>query len=208
MKKIPVVLAVLISLNVNAQKSFEKNANVVAFGLDLGYYNYTSRVLSSPKSETNPAANKMLNLHYERAVINWLGVGAKVQLCDYFTSEDSITHTKPSVKAIDGSLVINAHFVRSKRVDMLAGFNLGYSYMNYEARDQAISGAKGGGLMYDIHLQPRFYFGDHIGMFINLAYTHYGYENMDFKNIYTSYSDALSLKGGGVNFGFGFQGKF
>jgi len=199
---------ILSSISVKAQKSFEKNVNVFAFGLDLGYYNYTSKIASSTKSESNPALNKMLNLQYERGILNWLGVGAKVQLCDYVTSKDTITNSKPSVKAIDGNVVINAHFLRSKRVDMLAGFNIGYSHMNYEARDQAISSATGGGLTYDIHLQPRFYFGDHIGMFINLAYAHYAYKNMDFKNTYTTASDILDLTGGGMNFGFGFQAKF
>ena len=38
MKKISILLVLIISLQVNAQKSFEKNANVVAFGLDLGIY--------------------------------------------------------------------------------------------------------------------------------------------------------------------------
>jgi hypothetical protein len=208
MKKIVAVLVFLISLNVNAQKSFEKNANVIAFGLDLGVYNYVSKVATNPTSNSSAAVNKMLSLQYERGILNWLGIGAKVQLSDYFTSTDSVTHSKPSVKAIDGTLVVNAHFLRSKRVDMLAGVNFGYSHMNWEARDQAISGAKGGGLVFDLHLQPRFYFNNHIGMFINLAYVHYGYKNMDFQNTFTTYNDILSLTGGGVNFGFGFQGKF
>jgi hypothetical protein len=191
-----------------SEKSFEKNTNVVAFGLDLGLYNYTSRVQSNSTSDNSPALNKMLSLHYERGVMNWLGVGAKIQLSDYFTETDSVTHTKPSVKAIDATALVNAHFVRSKHVDMLAGFNIGYSYLNWEARDEFISGATGGGLVFDIHVQPRFYFGKHIGMFINLAYVNYSYNNMDFKNTYTNYVDVLSLKGGGVNFGIGFQGKF
>ncbi|MBK8366083.1 MAG: hypothetical protein IPL10_01365 [Bacteroidetes bacterium] len=208
MKKIAAIVVLIISLQVNAQKSFEKNANVVAFGLDLGLYNYTSKIATSPTSESNPALNKMLSLHYERGVLNWLGIGAKVQLCDYFTEKDTVTNSKPSFKALDATLLVNAHFVRSKRVDMLAGFNVGYSTMNWDAKDQYISGAKGGGLVYDLHLQPRFYFGDHIGMFINLAYVHYSYKNMDFQNTLFNASDILDLTGGGVNFGFGLQAKF
>jgi hypothetical protein len=208
MKKIIAVLIVLVSLSLSAQKSFEKKSNVIGFGLDLGIYNYTSKVASNPKSSSSAAANKMLSLHYERGVLNWLGLGAKVQLSDYFTSEDTVTHSKPSIKAIDATLLVNAHFLRSKRVDMLAGFNVGYSHMNWEAKDQAISGATGGGLTFDLHLQPRFYFGDHIGMFINLAYVNYSYKNMDFQNTFTTYNDVLELTGGGVNFGIGLQGKF
>ena len=57
-------------------------------------------------------------------------------------------------------------------------------------------------------MQPRFYFGDHIGMFINLAYVNYSYKNLDFKNTVTQIPDVLDLTGGGVNFGIGLQAKF
>lgn len=208
MKKIIACIVLLSSANLVAQISFEKKANVISLGADLGVYDYTSKVQSNPTSSHSGAANKMLYLGYERGVLNWLGIGAKVQLSDYFTSTDSITHTKPSVKALDASILVNAHILRTKRVDLIGGFNIGYSTLSYEARDQYISGAKGGGLLYDFHLQPRFYFGKHIGMFINLSYIHYDYKNMEFSNIYTKVPDALNLTGGGVNFGFGFQGKF
>ncbi len=208
MKKIIFAFAVLSSITLSAQKSFEKNTNVIAFGGDLGIYSYTSKVASNPKSDHSAAANKMLSLHYERGVLNWLGVGAKVQYSDYFTSTDSVTHSKPSIKAFDITALVNAHFVRAKYVDMLGGFNIGYSHMNWEARDQAISGATGGGLTYDIHIQPRFYFGKYVGMFMNLAYVHYAYRNMDFTNTFTKYNDILDLTGGGINFGIGIQGKF
>jgi len=201
-------LVVLTSINAFAQKSFEKNTNVIAFGADLGLYNYTSKVATNPRSSESASLNKTLSLHYERGVLNWLGVGAKIGLNDYFTEKDSITGNKASVKAIDASLLVNAHFVRAKYVDMLGGFNIGYSYMNYSAGDEFISNAKGGGLMYDIHIQPRFYFGKHVGMFINLAYIHYSYNHMDFTNTFTRLDDVVSLNGGGVNFGLGIQGKF
>ncbi len=198
----------LITLQANAQKSFEKNTNVIAFGADLGLYGYRSKVATDPQSNTTAALNKTLSLHYERGILNWLGLGAKVGISDYITGTDSVTHTKASIQAIDASLLVNAHFVRAKYVDMLGGFNIGYSHINWEARDQYVSNATGGGLMYDIHIQPRFYFGNHVGMFINLAYIHYTYPNMDFTNTSTHLSDILDLRGGGVNFGLGLQAKF
>lgn len=207
-KNILASLAFIAVLPVTAQKSFEKNTNVIAFGADLGLYNYTSKVATNPRSSSDPALNKTLSLHYERGVLNWLGVGAKVGISDYFTERDSISGDKAKVQAFDASLLVNAHFVRAKYVDMLGGFNIGYSNMNYSAGDQYISNAKGGGLMYDIHIQPRFYFGKHVGMFINLAYIHYSYNNMDFTNTFTRLNDAVNLNGGGINFGLGIQGKF
>ncbi len=207
-KQLIIATALLSAISSTAQKSFEKKTNVIGFGADLGIYNYQSRVGSTNSTSSSAAANKMLSLLYERGVTNWLGLGAKVQLSDYFTETDSATGTKPSVKAIDATLLVNAHFVKTKHVDLLTGFNIGYSNLNWEARDAYISQAQGGGLVFDLHLQPRFYFGDHVGMFLNLAYTHYGYKNMDFTNIYTQESDILDLVGGGVNFGIGLQAKF
>jgi hypothetical protein len=208
MKKIILIASVFIVVNLNAQKSFEKKTNVIGFGLDLGVYNYVSTIGSSNSASTSRAANKMLSLQYERGILNWLGIGAKVQLSDYFTEKDAVTGAKPSVKAIDASILVNAHFIRSKHVDMLAGFNVGYSHLNWEARDANISAANGGGMALDFHIQPRFYFGNHVGMFINLAYVNYNYQNMDFTNTKSKINDILDLKGGGVNFGFGLQGKF
>lgn len=207
-KSILASIAVCSTLSAFAQKSFEKNTNVIAFGADLGLYNYTSKVATNPRSTASASLNKTLSLHYERGVLNWLGIGAKVGISDYFTETDSITGNKAKVQAIDASLLVNAHFVRAKYVDMLGGFNVGYSHMNYSAGDEFISNAKGGGLMYDIHIQPRFYFGKHVGMFINLAYIHYSYNHMDFTNTFTRLDDVVSLNGGGVNFGLGIQGKF
>ncbi len=208
MKKIIFVLCILSSVSLLAQKSFEKKTNVIGFGADLGIYNYTSTIKSYSVSNTDKAANKMLSLQYERGILNWLGVGAKVLISDYFTETDSITHEKPSVQALDATILVNAHFVRVKYVDMFAGFNIGYSTLNWEARDQFISKAQGGGLVYDLHLQPRFYFGKHIGMSVNLGYVNYNYQGLDFTNIVTNLPGVLDLKGGGVNFGIGLQGKF
>jgi hypothetical protein len=207
-KKIILFALAFIASAGYSQKSFEQNTNVIAFGADLGLYKYTSKVATNLRSESSGALNKTLSLHYERGVLNWLGVGLKLGMSDYFTEKDSITGDKPKVNSIDASVLVNAHFVRAKYVDMLGGFNVGYSSMNWSAGDQYISNAKGGGLMYDIHIQPRFYFGKYVGMFINLAYIHYSYNHMDFTNTFTSLNDVLSLKGGGINFGLGLQGKF
>jgi hypothetical protein len=208
MKKVMAILIIISSVNMMAQKSFLKKTNVFYIGGDLGIYDYMSKVGSSATSSSSRAANKMLNFSYERGVKNWLGIGVKLQLCDYFTSTDSATKTKPSVKAVDGLVIVNVHIIKRKHLDLLIGTNVGYSNLNWEARDQYISAAKGGGITFDTHIQPRFYFGKHIGMFANLAYTYYDYKNMDFTNSFSKVSDILDLTGGGVNFGIGLQVKF
>jgi hypothetical protein len=208
MKKIIAIAFALNVFQVNAQKSFERGTNVISAGADLGAYDYVSKVNSSNLSSTSKAANKSLSIQYERGIRNWLGFGAKVQWVDYFTENDPISGNKPSVKSFDGTLFLNLHLVRTNHFDLLAGFNLGYSQINWEARDANISSANGGGSVLDFHIQPRFYFGNHVGMFVNLSYLNYNYTNMDFTNSKSQANDILDLKGGGVNFGLGLQAKF
>jgi hypothetical protein len=208
MKKIIAIVLLLNAIQGNAQKSFERGTNVISAGADLGVYDYVSKINSSSLSSTSKAANKSLSLQYERGIRNWLGFGAKVQMVDYFTKKDSILGNKPSVKSFDGIIFLNFHFARTNRFDMLAGFNLGYSQINWEARDASITEANGGGSVLDFHIQPRFYFGNHVGMFVNLSYLNYNYTNIDFTNSTSQANDVLDLKGGGVNFGLGLQAKF
>lgn len=208
MKKIILIGLIASMSSLNAQKSFEKKANVFCVGLDLGLYNYVSTIASTNSSKTSSAKNRSLSFVYERGVCNWLGIGAKFQMSNYFTEKDSATGEKPTVKAVDGTIIINTHFIKTRRFDFVAGFDVGYSSINWNAKDSFVSGANGGGLTYDFHIQPRFYFGNHFGMFVNLAYANYNYQNLDFKNTAVNLKDVLDLNGAGTNIGFGLQVKF
>ncbi len=189
-------------------RSFDKNINVIALGVDAGVYVYRSVYKTNNTKDTSGALNRTFSLQYERGILKWLGVGAKFGYSNYYSEVDSVTGTKPTFRAFDVSLLVNAHFIRAKYVDMFGGFNIGYSNLTYNARDQYVSGAQGGGVVFDLHIQPRFYFGKYVGVFLNLAYIHYSYPSIDFQNTYTRQSDALDLRGGGVNLGIGIQGRF
>lgn len=210
------ILAVILSgwiCFVNAQtpqeeRCFHKNAKVISLGANVGIVNYTSKELSNGKTSGNLAANSQYYLQFEYGLFNWLGVGIKGQYCNYVTQKDTATNTVPQVTSIDLSAVINAHILRTKHCDLLTGFNFGYSSFTYDVRNTNGSTAYGGGLMYDIHFQSRFYFGKHFGIFLNLAYAGYSYPSLTLKDNQNTYNEQLKLGGGGMTFGAGLQVKF
>ncbi len=111
----------------------------------------------------------------------------------------------PVAKAKDLMLVINAHFLRKKRVDLLGGFDLGYSGFKYSSNNLKHGIAKGGGLVYDFHLTPRIYFSDHFGMYMNFSYISYSYPKLKVQDDDRKYTDYLKYLGSGVNIAIGFQ---
>ena len=210
MKHLFLSFFVLLALVIKAQ-SFQKKTNVISFGADVGLYNYVSEIKSYPTSSQLSATNQMVNLQFERGIKNWLGLGAQIKLSQYATAKNTLTSSNPSVQALDAIILLNAHIIRVKRLDLLAGINVGYSSLtalNLETANQLVSKTEGGGLTYDAHIQPRFYILKHLGIFVNLAYVNYNYKNLDFTNNTSKISDVLNLKGGGTNIGFGLQVMF
>lgn len=210
MKKLVCALLVCLVFDGSSQVSFEKKSIVIDLNANFGIYNTVgsdSTARATGKSKSDKAAPYGFALGVEYGVLNWLGIGLKGQSCTYLTSTDSVTHTRPVAKAKDIMLVINAHFLRKKRVDLLAGFDIGYSGFKYSSNDVKHGIAKGGGLVYDFHLTPRIYFSDHFGMFMSLSYISYSYPKLKIHDDDRKYTDYLKYTGSGINIAIGLQVK-
>jgi hypothetical protein len=90
---------------------------------------------------------------------------------------------------------------------MPISFMIGYSNFKYDANnpnpvDNLI--ATDNGLNYGISLIPRFYFGNHIGVFLNLGYMGYNYPSISISsNLNQLDYSKFSIKGDGGNIGVG-----
>ncbi len=211
MKKILSLIIVCLAFNGLSQVSFSKKAFVVDLNANFGIYN-TKAQDSTQRAKGHVNEDKAVPygfaLGLEYGVLNWLGIGLKGQAITYLTSKDSVSGLTPSVKSKDIALVVNAHLLRKKRFDLVFGGDLGYSGIKFETHDNKLTVAKGGGLMYDLHLTPRLYFGNHFGMFFNLAYAGYGYNKLKVSDNVRTYTDHINLKASGVSYAIGFQVKF
>ncbi len=230
MKKFTFVFAgILLLLNtVKAQdKAFHKGSIVFDLGIGVNVYKtqiqdqYNSLVINGgnlntvriKKDTSSKAGSAIYPLTIEYGLKNWLGIAAKVSYSSYFGTKDSVTGIKSAVRSIDGGIMLNLHLIKTKRFDMPIGLSLGYSNFKVDSKDSINSIAKANGLYYGFAMVPRIYFGEHIGLSINLGYTAYTYPNILFSNkndsnVNDNNDRKFNLKANGVNIGVGLLVKF
>ena len=222
MKKITLTVAALlifIGISSAQDKAFKKGD--ITANLGVGWAIYGTKLHSEATygttkvvdDTTDGAASVIYPLQGEYGVTNWLGIGARFALSNYFEETDSITGIKPKVRGIDADLVLNFHLVKSKRFDMPVQLLFGYSNFKINFNDPSHQIGKDNGLNYGIMLVPRIYFGDHVGMFFNLGYMGYSYPSIHFSNdtdsdLNDNNAWLFKLKGNGFNIGLGLVGKF
>ncbi|HWY11891.1 MAG TPA: hypothetical protein VN026_11230 [Bacteroidia bacterium] len=211
MKKLISALFVCLAVSGFSQVSFEQKAKVIDVNANFGVYNTISSdstARANGTTHSDKAAPYGFALGFEYGVLNWLGIGLKGQLCTYLTSKDAATGQTPKAQAKDLMLVINTHLLRKKHINLLAGFDFGYSGFKFSSNDTKNSIAKGGGYVYDLHLTPRLYFTNHLGMYMNLSYIGYGYPGLKISDNDRKYTDHLKFTANGVNVAIGFQVRF
>lgn len=225
MKKIILVLAG-IALFINSTKAQDKAFHKGVFIVDLGigvniYKTSTQDQYNSPvwngssfstirvkKDTTNGAGSAIYPLTIEYGLKNWLGIGAKVAYSNYFGTKDSVSGVKAAIRSIDAGIILNLHLIKTRRFDMPIGLSLGYSNFKVDNKDALNSTAKANGLNYGFAAVPRIYFGEHIGLSINLGYTVYTYPNILFSNkndsnVNDNNDRVFKLKASGGNIGVG-----
>jgi hypothetical protein len=210
MKKTLTLIICIVSLHVFSQSFhkgalvFDANTGIDVYGVK---YHYQLKNTNTTHDESNGAAAYNFNFGLEYGLFNWLGVGLRGKFDHYFTSQDSTTHTTPTVKGYEIALLVNAHVVHTNHFDLPIGFDLGYSHLNYFENDISNNQIYGNGSYFNIHINPRFYIG-RFGFNINTAVPFINYSNMTSNNaIYNQYILA-NWKAVGFSFGFGVQYRF
>lgn len=181
---------------------FQKNNFVVASGSGLGIYRTHIKELPNGTIESDTTGTVPYFLSFEYFPINRLSGGLQFGY-NHFIQGDS-AHGQ-TAKGIDLMLRCNFHFLTTKHIDMLIGPDFGYSHFGIKNNDLNNSGARGGGTVYGINFESRFYFGkgNRFGIFINVGYQNRTYPKGGFyDDTGTHYSD-FWLKLHGTNFGGG-----
>lgn len=190
-KKITFIAVLFATVNVFAQapeKSFYKGALVIDLNTGLDIYavkqhyelKYNGTTVQS-KDTVNAAGSHGPNFGIQYGILNWLGVGLKYKYDTYYTSPDKYTGIKPSVFGQEFGLVVDAHPVRVKHFDLITGFDLGYSSMNYHTHDLSGTNIYGSGSWFNLHLMPRFYIGP-VGLNININVPFIKYNHLTTSN--------------------------
>jgi len=153
----------------NAQ-SFEQGKNYVEFDLGLGLYTDVTndiRFNSFSRTYKDQAASTIIGLQYERAVTNVMGIGLRVASQKYL---DSAGKDNVDASNFDVGLVVYAHFLSAKKVDLYANLTLGLTSLKI---DDNRSSAKyeGNGSYVNLGLGARFFLGNSLYLSPKLEYS-------------------------------------
>lgn len=221
-KHILVIIGTVLFMSTIKAQSFHKGAIVIDLGAGLNISKttieeeYNSQIWTGSglttvriqKDTTDASAAAVYPLTVEYGVKNWLGIAGRVALSKYFSGADSANGVKVDARGIDAGVVFNLHLIKTKRFDMPIGVTLGYSNFKMTSNDALQSKAKDNGLNYGFAAVPRIYFGNHIGLSINLGYMVYTYPNLLFSNkndsnVNDNNDHEFKLKATGANIGVG-----
>jgi hypothetical protein len=165
------------------------------------------------KDTTDISGAFVFPLTVEYGLKNWLGIGGKVGYAKYFTNNDSLGNAESDIRGLDAGVIVNFHFIKVSKFDLPLGVCFAYSNFKMISNDSLQTIAKDNGFNYNFSANPRFYFGKHIGLSVNLGYTVYTYPSLLFSNKNDSNindNDDLrfKLKSSGGNIGVGLLVKF
>lgn len=170
--------AIFLSTSSLAQKSFEKRIKVIEPGIGLGLYKteFTDKSVPNAATENDSAGALLFPLGFEYGVLNWLGCGVKFSYNHYIANDDS-TAEREKARGLDFALFARAHALRTKRIDLFAGFDFGYSHFAYDANNYSDGRARAGGTYFGFNLNSRFYLGKVWGLRLFYNFDFYNYPN-------------------------------
>ena len=159
MKKIFVFSSILLlSIGLQAQ-SFEAGKNYVEIDFGLGLYTDVTNDISFngfSRTYKDQAASTIIGFQYERAVTNIIGLGLRFASQKYI---DSAGKDNVDASNFDVGLVVNAHFLSSKKVDLYANLTLGLTSLKIED-NRSNAEYEGNGSYANLGVGARFYIGN------------------------------------------------
>jgi len=211
MKKLLLILAVFGVTQLSAQ-SFYKGALVadLTTGVDIYVVKYHYALRSNTSIDTtvtDGAGSKSQTLGLEYGVLDWLGLGLRGKIDNYYTDKDKITGIKPSVKGFEVGALIDFHIARKEHFNFVTGFEVGYSNLLYKTNDPWGTEIYGSGSWFNFHITPRYYFG-RFGLEINLNVPIINYPNLTTSSKTINSYIVSSWKATGFGMNFGIQYRF
>jgi hypothetical protein len=186
------------------KSQIEQGNSVIDLSAKLGIYTdqFTLKGLSATKKGNTGSG--IYALGYEYMALNWLGLGLQLRYDKYIDSASQ----KQTTYSFNVPVYANIHFVRTEHIDLSAGASFGYSHFSINSNSAGNAQISGNGTLFDFHLTPRFFFGEHLGISIPIAYTFFNYSSLNYKDNAQTINDWGSLAVKGISFGLGVNYQF
>lgn len=159
-------------------KCFEKGSKVIEAGIGIGLYKtYVEDNKYPGVIDKDTAGAGLYPISFEYGILDWLGCGGKFNYSNYI--EDSTGKANgDSWRGIDFAATVRAHALRTRRIDLYAGIDFGFSNIAFNSTGNSGVIARGNGSYFSFNLNSRFYFGDHFGMRLFYNFDNYNYPSV------------------------------
>ncbi len=182
MKKIlSIAFGLLATLGLNAQ-SFQGGSLVIQAGAGIGGYGVTERfgLNNNVETDTDGTASTFFPIKVEYGLSELIGIGVFIKPGSFINDNDSTSdYETNSTMAIGADIGI--HLINGDRFDLYVApgigtstFKYGVNYTGYDAD------AKYAGLHYKVNVGMRKYFGEALGIFVDVGYNAYNYDVKSF----------------------------
>jgi hypothetical protein len=164
MRKLLLVLACCATVGfATGQKSFQGGSFVLNANLGFDgnvaneHYFYGPEANAQTLNGTANASDFSMGAEY--GLFNWLGIGAIGRIDNYYTQNNQVTQSTTAQGAADLGVTGNIHVIRWQHLDLLAGYDYGFSHFTYFTNDRDGVTSTSDGHWSDIHATGRVYFG-------------------------------------------------
>ncbi|HTB30760.1 MAG TPA: hypothetical protein VK808_01970 [Bacteroidia bacterium] len=193
------------SAQTSSSVSFQTGSLIVTANFGIDGYALKQHEVNNYNGQTydtnTGAASRNFSIGAEYGVAKWLGLGLQFKFDNYYHD-----WTLQSALGVESGLIVNAHMIRHRHFDLLAGLNIGVSnltitsiYNNYQIY--------GSGSWVDLHFTAREYIGK-FGFSETLYFPDINYNNLSSNvPVFNEYIVA-SWKATGVGFNWGIQYHF
>lgn len=176
------------------KESFHDDSRNFDIKFDFAGYSGSIKDNQTDSIRSTAAASVMVSPQMAWAVSNGVSIGWSLVFSHYLDSAGSAAQ----MNGLDANFLLDLHFVRTPRVDMMFGFKLGFGGLRLDANDGTGDIYGSMGLAGDVHLMGRFYVAERIAILLNLGVPGYTFNKFG-KNL----NDTYTIKFNGVCFGTG-----
>jgi hypothetical protein len=172
MQKTVFTVVTIIITKMCFSQSFEKGNCNLDFGVGLAKYNGTVANNQSQHVYKSGASSFVLSSQMSWGVWKKVSLGSLLSYSRYLDSTQS-KQINPELNGLDGNFILDFHFIRKQKMDILLGIKLGIARLRYNPNDGTGDIYGSMGTASGLHCNARFYISEKIGIIASLALPRY-----------------------------------
>jgi len=184
MQQIITAFFVIALASMGFAQSFDKGNRNFDMKLDFAGYGGTITDNKTLRSVNSKAASIILTPQMTWGTGKKISIGTSLSYSNYLDSSQS-KQVNPKLNGLDANFILDFHFIRGLKMDMMAGFKFGIAGIRYNPNDGTGDIYGSMGTVSDLHCNARFYVSEKIGIIGSISFPGYHFGKFGRNTDYT-----------------------